>query len=95
MSDSFNEGDLLGLDNLGDYILGAKDLVQNVFSGFFDSNFFSGVDEFPAVVISNPAPISPSEYAALGFENFDAQSNRNYKNLKLELLIKEIIRMCC
>jgi len=89
MSDSgFSAGDGLGLDNIGDWILGAKDLVQNVFSGFFDSNGFGGVHEFPAVVISNPVTIGPSEYAALGFENEDASSDRNYKKFKVRIINK-------
>ena len=86
--DGFSVSSLLDTDNIGDFINDGMGLVKNVFSGFFDSNSFSGVGEYPAVVISNPTTISPSEYAALGYENYDGQSDRNYKKFKVRIINK-------
>ena len=87
-NDGFSVNSLLDTDNIGDFINDGMGLVKNVLSGFFDSNSFSGVGEYPAVVISNPVSISDSEYAALGFENYDGQADKTYKKFKVRIINK-------
>ena len=86
MSDFDNS--LIDTDNLPDWVLGGIDSVKSVFSSFFDGNFFSGDGVYPAVVISKAVNISPSEYTALGFPNYDSASNRVYKKFKVRIINK-------
>ena len=79
---------LFGNDNIGDLVLDGFGIFQKAISGFFDGDFFSGDGTYPAVVISNPVNIAPSEYTALGFPNYDANSSRAYKKFKVRIINK-------
>ena len=85
---AFELSTLFGNDNIGDLVLDRVGIFQKALNGFFDGDFFSGDGTFPAVVISKPVNITPSEYTALGFLNFDANSSRVYKKFKVRIINK-------
>ena len=83
-----DESTLFGTDNIADLVLDGFGLFQKAISGFFDGDFFSGDGTYPAVIISNTVNITPSEYTALGFPNYDARSSRAYKKFKVRIINK-------
>ena len=82
------EKNLWDIDNLADLVLDGLGPIKSVVSDFFGGDLFSGDGVYPAVVISNAVNITPSEYTALGFPNFDASADRTYKKFKVRIINK-------
>ena len=82
------EKSLWDIDNMADLVLDGLGPIKSIVSDFFGGDFFSGDGTYPAVVISKPVDISSSEYTALGFPNYDANSSRNYRKFKVRIINK-------
>ena len=76
----------INTDNIADYLSDGFNLFKKTISNLFETDLFGGVDEFDALVISDPAPITSNELSALGIPGSDVDSTTIFKKFKVRIL---------
>ena len=77
---------LIGTDNISDFLSDGVNLFKKTINELFDTDLFGGLNEFDALVISDPTWISVEELRALGHPGAEADMNQRYKKFKVRIL---------
>jgi hypothetical protein len=62
---------LIGTDNISDFLSDGVNLFKKTINNLFDTDLFGGLNEFDAIVISDPTYMTGEELRALGFPGGD------------------------
>jgi hypothetical protein len=77
---------LIGTDNISDFLSDGVNLFKKTINNLFDTDLFGGLNEFDAIVISDPTYMTGEELRALGFPGGDVSMGSLYKKFKVRIL---------
>ena len=76
----------ISTDNIADYLSDGFNLFKKTISNLFETDLFGGVNEFDALVISDPVYINSDELSALGIPGSDVDTTTKFKKFKVRIL---------